>query len=322
MTIRTSRAALALFFAVASAWLPAADAQSRLETFKARRAQKAAAAASSAETSVPGVEDAEGGPGKFALPAGSRVERDLSYGSEPAQKLDVYLPRDAKQAPILVMVHGGAWMTGDKGNTGVVANKVLHWVPRGYIVVSLNYRMSRSPNPLEQAEDVGRALAYVQAHAADWGGDASRVVLMGHSSGAHLAALLTAAPAIVARSGAKPWLGTVALDSAALDLVEIMNGRHARFYDRVFGAEPARWTEMSPLHRLTTQTPPTLVVCSSRRDDSCPAARRFAAKAVSLGGRATVLPVDLGHGEINSQLGRSQSYTSSIDEFLRSLGLP
>ena len=65
-----------------------------------------------------------------------------------------------------------------------------------------------------------------------------------------------------------------------------------------------------------------LLVCSSRRGDSCPAAQRFAAKAVSLGGRATALPIDLGHGEINSELGRATGYTGSVDEFLRSLGLP
>ena len=60
-------------------------------------------------------------------------------------------------------------MLGDKGNSGVVANKVLHWLPRGYIVVSPNYRMSRPPSPLDQTEDVGRALAFVQANAADPG---------------------------------------------------------------------------------------------------------------------------------------------------------
>ena len=101
-----------------------------------------------------------------------------------------------------------------------------------------------------------------------------------------------------------------------------MNARHPRFYDRVFGAEPERWAEVSPLHQLAARPLPMLLVCSSRRSDSCAAARRFAAKAVSLGGRATVLPLDLGHGEINSELGRSAGYTASVDEFLRSLGLP
>jgi arylformamidase len=321
MTIGTSRVALALLV-TAAACLPVANAQSQLETFRARRAQSQPPADPGAEVSVPGLEGAEGTPGKFALPTGARVERDLSYGSDPAHKLDAYLPRDRKQAPILVMVHGGAWVVGDKGNTGVVANKVLHWLPRGYIVVSVNYRMSRPPSPLRQTEDVGRALAFVQTRAADWGGDASRVVLMGHSSGAHLVALLTVAPDIAGRTGAGPWLGSVLLDSAALDVVELMKGRHFRFHDQAFGADPARWAELSPLHQLVARPVPMILVCSSRRSDSCPAARRFAAQAVSLGGRATVLPLDLNHGEINKELGRSPGYTASIDDFLRSLGLP
>lgn len=268
------------------------------------------------------VETGDATGGKFALPPSIRVERDLGYGSAPAQRLDVYIPEGKVSAPILLMVHGGGWMFGDKGNVGSVANKVRHWLPRGYVVASANYRMSRPPSPLEQAEDVGRALAFVQTHASSWGGDPKRVVLIGHSSGAHLVALLTASPAIVARSGARPWLGTVSLDSAALDLVGLMNGRHPRLHDRVFGSDPARWAEVSPLHQLASRPVPMLLVCSTQRNDSCAAARRFADKAVSLGGRATTLPVDLAHGEINSELGRSASYTASIEEFLRSLALP
>ena len=124
------------------------------------------------------------------------------------------------------------------------------------------------------------------------------------------------------RSGAKPWLGTVSLDSAALDLVELMNAPHPRFYDRVFGARPDRWIEMSPLHRLEAPPVPMLLICSSRRSDSCAASQRFAAKAAALGGRATAVPLDLAHGQINSELGQAPAYTASVDTFLRSLGLP
>ncbi|HEX7767443.1 MAG TPA: hypothetical protein VF443_12060, partial [Nitrospira sp.] len=94
------------------------------------------------------------------LPAGARIERDLSYGTDPQQRLDVYVPAQAKNAPILLMVHGGAWIIGDKGASGFVSNKVAHWLPKGYILVSSNYRMSRQPNPLDQADDIARALAF------------------------------------------------------------------------------------------------------------------------------------------------------------------
>jgi len=298
-----------------------ASAQTLFDALRARREHQQQAQRDSAPA-ADGLETGEGAPGKFALPPSARFERDVAYGSDPAQRLDVYMPEKASRAPVIVMVHGGAWMIGDKGNTGVVANKVAWWLPKGYIVVSVNYRMGRPPQPLEQADDVARALAFVQERAATWGGDADRVVLMGHSSGAHLVALLAADPAIAARAKARPWLGTVALDSAALDVVTIMEGRHARFYDRVFGSDRARWAQSSPLHRLNGRAAPILLVCSKRREDSCSAARAFADKVLASGGRAEVAPVDLNHGEINAELGRSSGYTETVQGFIRSLGLP
>ncbi len=277
-----------------------------------------------------GQDDGEGdferdddGRGSVVLPPGARSELDLAYGDDPAQKLDVFIPAgDGGRRPILLMVHGGAWMVGDKANRAVAAAKVARWLPRGWIVASTNYRMDRrAPDPLQQADDVARALAFVQRRAAGWGGDGDRVLLMGHSAGAHLAALLAADPAIAERRGARPWAGTVALDSAALDVAQIMEGRHYRFYDRVFGRDPAVWRDNSPYHRLAGTPRPMLLVCSSRRQDSCGQAERFAAKAQAAGARVQVLPVDLNHGGINAELGRDVRYTEQVEAFMKSLGL-
>lgn len=256
------------------------------------------------------------------LPAEAWLERDIPYGNDPQQRLDVYIPRQAKAAPVILMVHGGAWMVGDKAASTFVSNKVAHWLPKGYVIVSSNYRMSRRPNPLEQADDIARALAFVQAKASSWGADPARVLLLGHSAGAHLVSLLTADPHIVTGQGGAPWLGTIVLDSAAFDVVEIMQGKHYGFYDRVFGKDRAFWTEASPYHRLTVATAPMFVVCSSRRSDACPQARVFSSKAVGLGGRAAVLPMDLTHAQINRELGQPSEYTAAVEDFIRTLGLP
>jgi acetyl esterase/lipase len=256
------------------------------------------------------------------LPSNVRLERDLAYGTDPQQRLDVYLPAHAKAAPIIFMVHGGAWMIGDKAASGFVSNKVAHWLPKGYILVSSNYRMSRRPNPLDQADDIARALAFVQAKAPSWGGDPTRVLLLGHSAGAHLVSLLAADPRIVTSKGGTPWLGTIVLDSAALNLVEIMQDKHKGFYDRVFGKDHTFWTQASPYHRLTAAPAPMFVVCSSHSNGSCPQARTFASKATELGGKVTVLLVDMKHGELNKELGLPSDYTSTIETFMRSLGLP
>ncbi len=253
------------------------------------------------------------------LPPQVQVLRDVSYGADERQRFDVYRPAHAHGAATVFMVHGGGWAHGDKTMDSVVKHKVAAWVPRGVVVVSVNYRMLPQAAPLEQARDVARALALAQARSAEWGGDPARFVLMGHSAGAHLVALLDAAPALAAEAGATRWLGSVLLDSAALDVPALMQARHLRLYDRAFGREPADWRAASPWHRLAARGAPLLAVCSTRRDEACPQARRYVEKAQSFGSRASVLPQDLSHRDINLQLGEPGAYSGAVEAFLRSL---
>lgn len=258
---------------------------------------------------------------------------DLPYGPDRRQRMDVYLsaapaadPRGAG-APVLLMVHGGAWSMGDKAHGRVVEEKVARWVPRGWVVVSANYRLLPAADVLQQAHDVARALAAVQRGAAQWGGDGSRVVLMGHSAGAHLVSLVSTAPVHAQQAGVRPWLGTVALDSAALNVPAVMQARHASFYDDVFGADPAFWRAASPYHGLpdaprgSSPVPvPFLLVCSSLRSDgSCRQADAMARRLQAHGGRAEVLPQALSHADINARLGLAGDYTRAVESFMASL---
>jgi acetyl esterase/lipase len=256
-----------------------------------------------------------------ALPPGVRAIADLAYGSDPAQRLDVYVPARPGGDAVL-LVHGGGWRRGDKDNRKVVANKLADWSARGIVVVSVDYRLLPEADPLAQAGDVAASLAYAQRHAREWGADPSRFVLAGHSAGAHLVALLDADPALARAHGAAPWRGTVALDSAALDVTKIMGSRHPSLYDDAFGSDPAYWRATSPTLRLTRAAKPILLVCSSERADSCPQARGFAAAARRLGVRAEVLPEALSHGEINDRLGLPGAYTDAVDAFIASVSAP
>lgn len=259
--------------------------------------------------------------GSFRLPPGATIERDVSYGADPAQRLDVYYPAGASGAPVILYVHGGGWRRGDKAMPQMVRNKVPHWVGKGMVFVSTNYRMLPAANVLEQAQDVGRALAFVQSRAGGWGGDSARVIVMGHSAGAHLASLMTADASLVRRHGVQRWLATVAIDSAAFNMETIMQRPHYRFYDPVFGTDPSFWREASPTYRLKAEpAAPMLLVCSSQREDSGPPAREFAAKATAFGGHVTVLSIDLNHMQINDLLGVRGGYTEAVDAFLKSVG--
>ncbi|RZJ58386.1 MAG: alpha/beta hydrolase, partial [Acidovorax sp.] len=108
------------------------------------------------------------------LPAGVQKLPDLPYGSDARQRMDVYLPpADARpaglRAPVIFMVHGGAWRTGDKAMPKVVENKVARWVARGFVFVSINYRMLPDTPVAQQAYDVAQALAAAQQRAPGWG---------------------------------------------------------------------------------------------------------------------------------------------------------
>lgn len=254
------------------------------------------------------------------LPASARIVRDIAYGADPRQKFDLFAPRGTVGAPVILMVHGGAWIMGDKAMARVVDNKAARWVPRGFVFVSTNYRLVPKATPVEQARDVARALAAVQAKAASWGGDPERVILMGHSAGAHLVALLTAAPKIARELGARPWLGAVILDSGALDVTRVMARRHPRFYDRAFGADPEGWKAASPFHALEREGPPMMAVCSTQRvDRPCDEARHFGAAVTPLGRRWEVLERDLSHAEVNANLGKDPEYTAAVEKFMGSL---
>jgi len=238
-----------------------------------------------------------------------------AYGADPAQVLDVYLPPNLpRDAPVIIMVHGGAWKIGDKANTGSVENKLRRWLPRGYVFVSVNYRMLPQAMAYAQAQDVAAALRWTQSHAADWGASDRKIILMGHSAGAHLVALLSSRPDMVG----KPWAGTVVLDSAAMKISATMAGRHPKFYDEAFGSDPAGWAQASPMDRWTPSAVPMFLVCSTKRPDKpCDDARAFQAMAGRAGVPMPVLPRALTHADINRTLGLPGDYTDAVDGFIR-----
>ena len=300
---RRGYAVCALCIAAMAIGLPLAQARGRLaERIAERMAQRRTAPVDAAD-----------------IPANVQVWRDQAYGDSPAQRFDVYAPRGANHAPTLLLVHGGGWKRGDKEAANVVAAKVRHWTAQGYVVISANYRMLPEADPLTQARDVASAIATAQRESARWGGDAGRFVLMGHSAGAHLSALIAASPEWLTQANARPLRGVVLLDSAALDTESLMAKRHPNLYDEAFGQDPNYWRAASPFAQLHAPGVPVLAVCSSRRSDSCVQAQAFAAKARQLGRRAQVLEEDLSHGEINAQLGEASAYTAAVDRFLQSL---
>jgi arylformamidase len=248
------------------------------------------------------------------------VNVDVPYGLDDAQKYDVYLPASRSDAPIIVMIHGGDWASGDKADSNVAAAKAGYWVAKGYVFVSLNYRLLPKKDPLIQAADVALAIANIQSNAANWNADKDKIVLMGTGAGGHLAALLSSNPSLAADQGASTWAGAVVLETPALNIPSIMSSSHDSAYDTAFGSNVEFWEDSSPTHLVASSGLPMLVVCSSESsDDTCAKANAFAQAADNAGVNITVSQQALSSSEVNSRLGVSTSYTSAVDDFIESI---
>jgi arylformamidase len=252
--------------------------------------------------------------------------RDVAYGRGTLETLDVFFPKKHRTgtAPVILMVHGGGWCAGDKSAAAVTENKTARWTAKGFVFISVNYPMlAGGADALAQANFVAKASAYVQAHAASWGGDLNRIILIGHSSGAHLVSLVNADAHIREANGMRPILGTISLDAGALDVVKQMPKVYPFLrtrYREAFGDTEQAWAAASPYHRLDSTAAPWLGVCSTlRRDDPCAQARAYADKSNRLGIRAAVLPEDRKHAAINKELGLPQSFTADVESFMGSL---
>jgi len=256
-----------------------------------------------------------------SVPKGVSKHSDVRYGPHERNVMDVYTSGNTTRlAPVIFMVHGGAWIAGNKDSRRVVFNKLKHWLPQGYIFISSNYRLVPDANPLQQAQDIANAVAYAQKNAARWGGDPDKFILMGHSAGAHIISLIAASPEYARNAGMRPLRGSIALDSGGLDLVQIMQQDHYGFYDKAFGNDIEFWKKASPLYTLSSDAKPMLIVCSTQREDQpCDQAQKFAAKAAALHVDAQVLPQDLSHIEINADLGEPSTYTNAVDAFLQKI---
>lgn len=112
---------------------------------------------------------------------------DIIYDKKTEQKLDIYVPSDVQNAPVLVFYYGGRWTDGSKEQYRFIADS---FVKSGYIVVIPDYQKYPNVKFPVFAQDAASALAWVYKHIVEYNGNVSNIMIAGHSSGAHLAALV------------------------------------------------------------------------------------------------------------------------------------
>jgi acetyl esterase/lipase len=132
-----------------------------------------------------------------------RIERypDLAYGTDPRQRSDIYAPRRAQNRPVVIFWYGGSWTQGSKASYRFVGTTLAE---RGFVAVLPDYRLYPQVTFPAFDEDGARAVAWVEQHIKEFGGDPRRIVLMGHSAGGHTAAFLALNHDFLRKFGADP----------------------------------------------------------------------------------------------------------------------
>ncbi|MGF7150492.1 acetyl esterase/lipase [Sphingomonas zeicaulis] len=257
-----------------------------------------------------------------AVPSWASAPVERAYGADQRQRLDFY-PAEQRDAPLIVFVHGGGWSAGDKRMAA--GDKPDHFVARGFAFASVNYRLVPDVSVADQAADIAHAIAWLEREAPRLGVDARRIVLMGHSAGAHLAALLATDPAYLRDAGARleNVRGAILLDGAGYDIAERMRDAgpfERRLYERAFGTDPAQWHKLSPsTHAAAPNAAGWLLLHVRDRADSQRQADALAEMLREAGNTAIVDGFDTTHGRLNRELGTAgDRATAVVDAFLDS----
>jgi acetyl esterase/lipase len=190
---------------------------------------------------------------------GMHIAPDLPYGEMSGPKLDVYMPEGVKDAPVVVFFYGARWTSGDKEQYRFVAQGLTS---RGIIAVIPNVRQYPQVRFPEFVEDAARAVRWTRDHIADYGGSPTRLYVMGHSSGAHIAAMLALDEEFLKGvGGSRAWLrGMIGL-AGPYDFLPLT----APDLRDIFGP-PDRFAFSQPVFYVDGQNPPLLLLHGENDD--------------------------------------------------------
>ncbi len=246
------------------------------------------------------------------------VRRDIPY-SDPAherQVLDVYPPPRAKDRPVVFWIHGGGWQTGDKSSVQI---KPQAFMDRGFVFVSTNYRLLPHVDMGTIVRDIARSIRWVHDHIAEYGGDPQRLLIMGHSAGAQLAALVCTDERYLKAEGLSLAIikGCVPVDGDTYDVPAIIETAETRRrvhgqpqatygHREKFGNDPAKHRDLSAVTHVSRDKgiPPFLILHVAEHPDTSAQAQRLADVLKGAGVTVRVFGArESHHNKINADLG-------------------
>jgi acetyl esterase/lipase len=247
------------------------------------------------------------------------VKRDVPYADPPQERqvLDVYSPKGAKGLPVVFWIHGGGWQTGDKKDVQV---KPQAFNDKGYVFVSTNYRLLPAVDMGTIVRDVARAVGWVHHHIAEYGGDPKRLLIMGHSAGAQLAALVSTDDRYLKAEGVPlaDVKGCVPVDGDTYDVPAIIETAETRWrvhglppakfgHREKFGNDPAKHKDFSAVTHVARDKdiPPFFILYVAGHPDTTAQAQRLGNVLKEAGIPATLFGArETTHSKVNADLGR------------------
>lgn len=239
-----------------------------------------------------------------------KVHRGIPY-AEPKnerQMLDVYAAPNAKDQPVVLWIHGGGWRAGDRSS---VQKKPQAFVDKGYVFVATNHRFFPTVTVKEMTGDIAKAIRWVHDHAKDYGGDPKSIFVMGHSSGAHLAALVCTDDRYLKAEGLPLSIikGCVPVDVSVYDIPKRLKEGGAvatGTLTKTFGEQVESQKDYSPVAHVAKgkNIPPFLILHVADRPETKSQSNWFADKLKDAGISAKVVAAEgTNHGTINANLG-------------------
>lgn len=235
----------------------------------------------------------------FVPDDGYRLYPDRAYGEHPRQRLDIYAPAAREQAPVVVFFYGGRWSRGERADYRFAAQALTEL---GVIAVVPDYRVYPEVTFPAFVHDGAAAVAWVHRGIRAYGGDPDRVFVMGHSSGAHIAAMLATDERFLAGHGLEPgWLSGFIGLAGPYDFLPLQSDTLRRIF-----APPERFPASQPVRFVNGDEPPMLLIHGLDDGTVIPRnSRRLAAAVREAGGEVTTrFYPDTGHVALAAALGR------------------